>query len=156
MSVCLPKWLSVHESLCLFECSFAYLLACMPVYIYLSICLSVHNFICQYECMKSMSHCLTALVSSYVFINIGLSVCRSLCICLSVRLSVGVCMAACQFVFFGQNFTSVYICFSFSTSNSMSTVCILVYQSVRLTVCLSVCMHVNAHLFSQLAASNRS
>ena len=98
LSACLNGYLqTVHESLCMFACSSACLLSCIPVYIYLSICLSVHNSICQYECMKCMSDSLSALVSSYVYINIGLSVCRSLCICFSVPLSP-LSVSACQFV----------------------------------------------------------
>ena len=76
--------MSLSANVCISVC----LLAFMPVYIYLSICLSVHNSIFHYECMKCISDCLTVLMSSYVYINISLYVSRTICICLSVRLFV--------------------------------------------------------------------
>ena len=157
-------------------CLYVSLLACMPVYIYFSISLSVHNFIFHYECMKYRSACLVVLMSSYVYINIGLSVSRSLCICLSVRLSLSlsvhgclpVCLSTflsvCLYMLFFLSASlyiqkpvhcSLHFGLSISTFNSLSfclSACLRPYVVsisclfVCLHVSISVCMHVILHV----------
>ena len=137
---------AVHESLCIFVCISACLLAFMPVYIYESII--------TFASINAWN------VGPTAWMYISISVCPSLglfvyYICLSV------CLPVCVWLFDSLSVNSficlfVYICLSFylhvCTSNSLSTVCILVYQSVRVTVCLTVCLHIYAHLLSRLSA----
>ena len=80
---CLP-WLSMSLSACLYVSLPVFLLAYLPISIYLYACQSIIPF----AIMNARNVGSTVLMSTYVYINIGLSVYRSFCICLSVRLSV--------------------------------------------------------------------
>ena len=143
------------------DCPRVSLHVALPVCLFASLSISIYVYACQsiipFASMNSWNVCPTVWLSGCLSVKLCPSVGSFVYVCLSVCLSECAWLLASLFV---NVFISVCICFSFylnvCTSNSMSTVCILVYQSVRLTVCLSVCLHVYARLLSQLAASNRS